>query len=374
MRLLIFVNDETTIYNFRREIIRAFNNKGYDVILCTPDGGHKIEIERCGCTVVNIEVSRHGTNPIQELKCIITFRHLIRQYRPDVVLTYTVKPNIYGSLACQMTRTPYINNITGLGTVLQSDSFLARIMLLLQKKAYRKSSYVFFQNQSNYQTLLEKGIITEGTPFEILPGSGVNLELHAFTPMREDDGIVKFIIVSRIREDKGYNEFFDAAEIIKKKYKNTEFHVVGWFEEESFRERVEELSKKGTIIFHGKQMQEEVHKLIVASDCVVLPSYHEGMANVLLEAASGGRPVIATSIPGCRETFDDGITGFGCEVGSSTSLAYAMERLINVPYMKRREMGFLGRKKMEKEFNRDYVAERYINCIEGIVGGENESL
>lgn len=366
MKLLLIVNDETTIYNFRREILRAFHVRGYDVTLCIPKGEHTKEIENCGCRIVNVEVDRHGTNPIRDLKFLKICLKQIKLIKPDVVLTYTVKPNIYGSIAAQFKGVPYINNVTGLGTVLQNNSMLARLMLKLQKFAYRKSACVFFQNKSNYRALLDKTVVSKTTPVEILPGSGVNLELHSFVPMRPDDGTVKFVIVSRIRADKGYNEFFDAATAIKAKYPNTEFHVIGWYEEEFYKQRIGELVDKGVIIYHGKQLQERVHSIVASCDCSVLPSYHEGMANVLLEAAATGRPVIASKVPGCEETFDEGTTGYGCAVKSAESLRCAIEKMILTPYAKRVEMGQMGRRKMEKEFDRSFVANRYIQCIEKI--------
>lgn len=362
-KILIFANDESTIYNFRREILKAFRKEDYEVVLCMPEGQHTQEIEECGCRIEPIEMSRHGTNPVQDLKLLSTCKKKIRQHHPDVVLTYTVKPNVYGSIACQLTKTPYINNVTGLGSVLQKESILTKILLLLQKFAYRKSSCVFFQNEDNCRVMQEKGVIGKNTPIEILPGSGVNLELHSYEPMPVDDGTVRFIIVSRIREDKGYNEFFDAAEQVKQEYPNTEFHVVGWYENDSFKKRVEELAASGVIVYHGKQVQEDVHKLVAACDCSVLPSYHEGMANVLLEAAATGRPVIATRIPGCKETFTEGETGFGCDVKSTSSLKKAMIKVYNLSYAEREQMGYKGREKMVAEFDRKFVAERYLKYI-----------
>lgn len=371
-RILIIANDESTIYNFRREIISAFSTHGYDVTLCFPEGDHTSEIERCGCRIVNISVSRHGTNPFAEIGFLLTCIKLIRRNNPSVVLTYTIKPNIYGSLACQITKVPYINNVTGLGSVFQSNSLLARILVKMQRKAYRKSSCVFFQNEANFKLMLEKGVVSNNTPYEILPGSGVNLTLHSFEPMRSYDGTIRFIIVSRIRKDKGFDEFFKAAEAIKKEYPECEFRIVGWYEEDQYKAQLDRLEGEGIVKYYGKKTQEEVHQLIVDSDCVVLPSYHEGMANVLLEAASSGRPVIASNIPGCKETFDEGITGFGCEVKNAESLKCAMLRMINSPYEKRAEMGRLGRVKMEKEFDRSFVADKYIKCIESISGQEND--
>lgn len=369
--ILIIANDELTIYNFRREILKAFYSHGFKVTVCIPKGNYTNEIELCGCKVINIAINRHGTNLFQDLKFLQSCIKIIKSYKPDIVLTYTVKPNIYGSLACQIMKTSYINNVTGLGSVLQKNSILAKIVLRLQKIAYRKSSCVFFQNKSNYEELLEQGVINNSILTEILPGSGVNLELYFFVPMRKADGMIKFIIVSRIRKDKGYGEFFEAAEIIKRKFPNTEFHVVGWFEEVFLKERMDELIRKGVVIYHGQQMQEEVHKLIGECDCVLLPSYHEGMANVLLEAASTGRPVIATNIPGCKETFDEGITGFGCEAKNVESLTNALEEFINTPYFQRVEMGKAGRKKMEKEFDRSIVAKKYISQINNILRRKN---
>jgi galacturonosyltransferase len=233
----------------------------------------------------------------------------------------------------------------------------------MQKYAYRKSSCVFFQNAKNCERLKQLGVITDKTPVQILPGSGVNLETQSFEPYPENDGITRFIIVSRIRIDKGYQEFLDAAEYVKNKYHNTEFHVVGWYEEEKLKNRVDNLNNKGIIIYHGQKLQAEVHQLIKNCNCLVHPSYHEGMANVLLEAAATGRPIIASNIPGCIEAFDEGVTGFGVEVQNSQSLIKAMEKFLNVPYQEQIKMGQLGREKMESEFNREFVAEMYIEQI-----------
>lgn len=362
-KVLILANDESTIIHFRKEILRTFIQQKFQVIVCYPLGEHAAELRQMGCETVNIAVSRHGKNVLQDLKLLRECKALIQQYKPDVVLTYTVKPNIYGSFACQSTKTPYINNITGLGSVLQSQSVLSKLILTLQKYAYKDSSCVFFQNSENYKSMLEAGVISPQTPVHILPGSGVNLQMQTYEEFPADDGITRFIIVSRVRADKGYNEFFDAAEKIKRNYPNTEFHVVGWYEEDALKQRVDELHDRGVIIYHGSKTQEEVHALIKNCSCLVHPSYHEGMANVLLEAAATGRPVIATDIPGCRETFEEGVTGFGCRVRDAESLAQAMEKLIHTPYDRQVEMGKRGRRKMEREFDRDFVAKAYIERI-----------
>lgn len=371
-KVLIFANDETTILNFRREIVSKFVEQGYDVLVCYPLSDHTDDIIALGCKVKNIAVSRHGTNILNDFRTMSDFKKIIKEYNPDIVLTYTVKPNIYGSFACQSKKVKYINNVTGLGTILQSNGFLSKLILKLQKKAYKKSSCVFFQNRDNYKRLNEVGVISSNTPVEILPGSGVNLEKQRFEEYPADDGVMRFLMVSRIRYDKGYKEYFDAAESIKEKYPNTEFHVIGWYEEETLSDRLNQLIDRGVITYHGKKLQEEVHKIMTKCDCIVHPSYHEGMANVLLEAAATGRPVIASNIPGCVETFDEGISGFGCNVKDSKSLEEAITKLINTSYSDRINMGKSGRIKMEKEFDRNIVANMYIEKIESLVRGSNK--
>lgn len=361
-KILILANDETTVIHFRKEIIKAFIENGHNVTVSYPLGKNTEEVSALGCKVCNIDVSAKGKNVIKDVNFFRECKKLIKSEKPDIVLTYTIKPNIYGSIACQRTNTPYINNVTGLGSVLQNQGKLSNLILKLQKIAYRKSSCVFFQNEDNRNKLQKIGVVSANTKTQVLPGSGVNLELHQFEPYPEQRNITKFILVSRVRRDKGYAEYMDAAECLKEKYPNTEFHAVGWYEDK-MDNRVDILNEKGVLIFHGPKSQEEVHQLIVEADCLVHPSYHEGMANVLMEAAAAGRPVIASIIPGCRETFEEGVTGFGCEVKSSESLIDTIEKFINTPYEKRVQMGKLGRKKMETEFDRKIVANYYLNQI-----------
>lgn len=363
-KILMLANDETTIYNFRREIVNAFANAGHEVVIAYPHGKHTDEIENLGCKTIHCEVSRHGTNIREDFKLFLQYVKLLKNETPDIVLTYTVKPNIYGSLACQIRKVPYLNNITGLGTVLQSDSIVAKLILFLQKCAYKKSTCVFFQNQDNYEQLKKKKVISDKHKVQILPGSGVNLKLHKFEEYPVDDGTTRFVFVSRIREDKGVEELFAAAMQVKELYPKTEFHVVGWYEEHKYEDKVRELVENEVIIYHGIKTQEEVHQLIKNGHCLIHPSYHEGMSNVLLEAAAAGRPVIASDIPGCKETFDEGKSGYGFEVKNAEMLTQSIIRFIQLPYEVKQEMGVYGRHKMEIEFDRNIVSRRYLDTIE----------
>lgn len=372
-KIVVIANDEKTIMNFRKEVLKSFVDNDYQVTVCCPAGKQSNEIKQIGCKFIDLSVSRRGKNILKDIKLIFDCKRVIKEEKPDIVLTYTIKPNIYGSLACKKLHIPYINNVTGLGSVFQSENLLSKLLIKLQKIAYTDSSCVFFQNSANRDKLIELGVVSENIKTQVLPGSGVNLTMHKYEDYPKDDGAIRFVLVSRVRADKGYGEYLDAAEYIKAKYPNTEFHAVGWYEEK-MDNRVEILHNKGTIVFHGEKTQQEVHEIIKSCQCLVHPSYHEGMANVMLEAAAAGRPVIGSDIPGCRETFDEGVTGFGCEVKSSKSLIEAIEKFLSLPYEQRIEMGKRGREKMEKEFDRNIVADMYLKQIRETIKSKEVSL
>lgn len=362
-KILILVNDNSTIYNFRRELLARLVNDHYKVFISVPSHPRNNEFVKMGCEVVETGINRFGTNPIQELGVVWKYIRLIWKVKPDVVLTYTGKPNIYGSLACQVCKVPYINNVTGLGSIFQSENLIKKIMLLLQKRAYRKSACVFFQNLGNKKYFEDQKIV--GTNTALLPGSGVNLDLHKLEPWPESE-IVRFIVVSRLRKDKGFDELFEAIPDVCKHYPNVEFHIAGWFEEEEYREPLEFMQKNFPVFYHGDQPQEKVHELIASCHCMIHPSWHEGMANVLLEAAATGRPCLTSNIHGCKEAIDEEITGFLFEVKNRQSLTAVMLKFLALPQEKKKEMGRAGRKKIEREFDRNFVINTYVEQIERI--------
>lgn len=369
-RVLILANDNSTIYNFRRELLQRLIEEKYDVIISLPANERNKIFREMGCSVEETPISRFGTNPIKEILSIKNYVSLIREVSPNVVLTYTAKPNIYGSLACQICNVPYINNITGLGSVFQTENLIKKIMIVLQKKAYKKSQCVFFQNSSNKEYFEKSNIV--GTNTDLLPGSGVNLELHQFEPYPKYNEKIRFISVSRVRKDKGFDELFEAIKAISKKTDNIEFHIVGWYEDDDYKEKLEFMQKNYPVKYHGSKSQEEVHRLIADCHCLIHPSHHEGMANVLLEASATGRPCIASNIPGCKEALDDGITGFLFDVKNSDNLISVIQRFMNLNYEDKLEMGVLGRKKMESEFDRQIVVNRYLEEIKKVIGEMQE--
>ena len=346
------------------ELIERFIAEGFEVVISVPEDERNTAFIERGCEVVTAPISRHGTNPLAELKLIRIYKKQIKEVKPDCVLTFTVKPNIYGSIAAAAKGIPYINNVTGLGSVLQTESLLKKLMMKLQKYGYRKSSCVFFQNQGNLDYFRSRGIVKGHTA--LLPGSGVNLDLHTFSDYPSEAETVDIAIISRLRQDKGYDEFFEMTKRILPDAPKVRFHIVGWVEEERYQAVLDGLKDEPRIICHGELTQQEVHDVISKCHCVCHPSYHEGMANVLMEAAAAGRPALASDIPGCREVIDDGRTGFTFAVQSADALADAVKKFLAQNEDEHRAMGKAARQKMEREFDREIVISKYLKEIQAV--------
>lgn len=356
-KIMILANNDVGLYRFRRELIEILL-KQYEVHVVLPYGEFIDDFIEMGCYYHSVEFCRRGTNPIHDLKLLEKYKSLIRTIKPFAVLTYTIKPNIYGGMACATLGIPYITNITGLGSAVESTGILSKITTTLYKYALRKSQKVFFQNSANLAFMKSKNIVKEN--YGLLPGSGVNLVEHCFHPYPQETDNLIFLFIGRVMKDKGIEELFEAAARIKSEYKYVAFKIIGSYEDD-YNETLTKLSEDGIVEFLG--YQNNVHSLIAQSHCTILPSYHEGTANVLLESAACGRPIIATNVPGCRETFDEGISGFGCEVRNAESLYLKIKDFIELPHEKREEMGKFGRLKMEREYDRQIVIDAYIKEI-----------
>lgn len=367
MRVLILANNDIGLYKFRKELLQELLYPGtyikgrkappVQVYIAVPDGDYINLLKKMGCSVIKTPIDRRGANPIKDLKLMNMYRAIIDKIKPDCVLTYTIKPNIYGGFLCGIKRIKYISNITGLGTAIESNDFMSRIILVMYKIAICKSNTVFFQNDKNRLFFKEHKIVKEGY---ILPGSGVNLDEHKFEEYPQDENL-KFLFIGRIMKDKGIDEFLGCATHIKKRYPYICFDMLGDFDEERYRSKVEKLQKDGVINYYGQQ--DDVHSFIKTHHATILPTYHEGLSNVLLESASAGRPVIATDIPGCKEAFDDGVTGIGFKPKSQESLIRAVENFISLPYERKRQMGIAAREKIIREFDRKIVINAYLNAM-----------
>ncbi|WP_416147682.1 glycosyltransferase family 4 protein [Salipaludibacillus sp. HK11] len=361
-RVLILVNHDVVIYNFRKELVQQLLRDGYKVYISSPYGKKIESLIDMGCEYVETNIERHGTNIISDLKLISEYRKMIKRVRPEVVLSYTIKPNIYGGMACKSLQVPYIATITGLGTALEKKGLMQKILVLLYKLALKDIQTLFFQNKEN-MSFFEQNKIAKYS-HKLVPGSGVNLEEFTLKKYPDERDELKILFIGRIMKEKGIEELAQAAKLVEESKRKCIFEAVGFYEED-YTDKAKELEKLNIIKFHG--VQDNVKEFIEDCNAVILPSYHEGMANVLLEAASMGRPIIASSIPGCEETFDEGVTGFGLEPKNVDSLVQAINKFIDLPYNKKKSMGVLAREKVENEFDRNEVVLSYLNEIENVV-------
>ncbi len=312
-----------------------------------------------GCEMLPVMINRHGTNPLNEIKLLLFYYRVCRKIKPDIVLTYTIKPNVYGGLVASLLGIPYICTITGLGTVFNKNGFIACVAKLMYKVALKHAKCVVFQNQANLDYMVKNHIISGR--YVLVNGSGVNTEQFSYIQYPPDDSFINILFVGRLMKDKGIIELFRAAKILDEKgYRNVKFQVIG-FCEDDFKKQLESLDLSPDIEMCG--YQENVIPYIANAHAVVLPSYHEGMSNSLLEAASCGRPLIASDIPGCREIIDNYQTGIMCKPRDVDSLVSALVDFIELPYEEKRQMGIRGRKKVERTFDRRTIVDTYKKII-----------
>lgn len=358
MKFLIITNHSYMLWQFRRELIAELQTKG-EVVLSMPFVGHEEDFEKMGCKCIETKVDRRGINPKTDLKLYNIYRKLLKTEKPDMVITYSIKPNVYAGFACREMKIPYCVNVQGLGTAFQKQP-IASVVTLMYKVALKKAKVVFFENKANADEFAKRNI-TPGHQQRILNGAGVNLDVYNEQPYPSEEDDIHFLFLGRIMKEKGVDELFVAAENLKKKYgKKVVFDLVGFFEDE-YKEKVEKLVEDGVVVFHG--FQSEPRPFYGMSHCVVLPSYHEGMSNVLLEAASTGRALITSDIPGCREVVDEGVNGYLCEKMNVGSLEGCLERFLSLSMEQRREMGISGRKKVEAEFDKKMIVEETVEAI-----------
>jgi len=365
--VLIIGNDFITIYNYRKELVNYILSK-YNVIILIPKDERSQYFEDLGCIVENLIISRFGMNPFSEIKTIKCIKKAIEKYNPLVCLTFTIKPNIYVGIATRTNKVPFIANITGIGTKLYKKGIFSTALFFLLRYSLKNASFIFFQNKSNMDLFKTKKVSSKNNNYVLIPGSGINVQEYEYSKIMPKN-ITKFVTVARLRKDKGYDELFDAIKIVYECNKNVEFHIVGWSEDDSYLKKIEKLSKIYPIIYHGNKSKVEVKLIMKECDCLIHPSYHEGMSNVMLEASALGRPCIASNIPGCKEIVNDEISGFLFEVKNSIELSNKVLKFIQLDYIKKNEMGLNARKHVEVNFSINKVIEKYMDAIEKIEKG-----
>lgn len=352
-RILVLANNDVGLYRFRKDLLAALLGAGHEVYISLPDGGFVSELVQLGCRFIDTPIERRGMNPIHDSKLFHQYRAILKEVKPDLVLTYTIKPNIYGGLACRMAHIPYAVNITGLGSAIENGGWLKKFVLALYKPALKGARVIFFENTGNRDTLAATGVVPKGRDV-VLNGAGVNLEDYPYQSYPQE-GAVRFLFVGRVMHEKGVDELFAAAKRMKQEYGDgVEFHIVGSFEE-GYKSLMDELEKDVVVKYHG--YQSDMKRFYAMASCVVLPSYHEGMSNVLLEAAASGRPLITSDIPGCREAVEDGNSGYLCPAKDANALYGAMQRVMELSVEQRSEMGRRGRERMQALFCKRMIVE-----------------
>jgi glycosyltransferase involved in cell wall biosynthesis len=368
--VLIALNTAWNLANFRAGLIRALIDANYEVIAVAPPDVHVERVTALGCRYVPLQMDNQGTHPGRDLLLVWRFYWLLRRERPDVFLGYTVKPNVYGSLAAHALGIPVVNNIAGLGAVFINNSWLTRLVRGLYRAALSRSRKVFFQNNDDRALFIDGGMVKKEIT-DRLPGSGIGLSHFAAVAMPPVNAPVRFLLIARMLWDKGVGEFVEAAKFLKSRAISAEFCLLGFLDVKNpaaiSREQVDEWVKDEFVNYLGET--DDVRPHIAAASCVVLPSfYREGVPRALLEAAAMGRPIITTDAVGCREVVDDGLNGYLCKVRDAADLADKMERFIALSLEQRAEMGRRGREKAVCEFDEQIVINKYLDTVANITG------
>lgn len=357
MKILVATNHSYMFYRFRKELVEALMRE-HEVILSTPFVGHEDDLQAMGLRCINTQINRRSINPLKDMKLLRTYQKMLDEIQPDLVITYSIKPNIYMGSACKKAGIPYCTNVQGLGTAFEKP-LLSSVVSVMYRSALRKARTVFFENEENAQFFLKRKIISSAQA-RVLPGAGINLYEYPYVPV-QDDGVCSFLFVGRIMKEKGVDEFFAAAKTLKAEFgERVSFDIVGFYED-AYKETVEKLVDDGIVNFHG--FQSNVHPFYEKTDCVVLPSYHEGMSNVLLEGAATGRPLITSDISGCREAVEDGVSGYLCKPQDVDGLCAAMQKCVCSSHEERENMGKIGRTRMEKHFSKQAVVAATIQAL-----------
>lgn len=359
MKILILANNDVGLYKFRKELIQELIRQGNRVIVSVPDGELIPDIRKLGVKVILTAVDRRGINPLTDMKLLMSYFRMEVTLKPDLVITYTIKPNVYGGLVSRILRIPYAENITGLGTTFQTDNLIKKLVCFLYKISSKHANVVFFENEGNKQIFLDNHLIREEQACR-LNGAGVNLEEYPYTEYPDENEPIRFLFIGRVMKEKGVDELFEAARRIKKEYPDVLFDIVGPMEDE-YDSVLKKLEEDGIITYYG--YQKDVRPFIARCHCFVLPSWHEGMANTLLEAGAMGRPLITSRIHGCMEAVEDGKSGYLCWVKNSQYLYRMLIGFIDLSYEQKRNMGSNSMRCITKLFDKKEIIKRTLQYL-----------
>lgn len=359
MKIVILANNSGGLYGFRKELIETFVEKDNSVVALTPFDDMVSELKNIGIKLIETPIDRRGINPIKDISLYHKYKKKLKILKPDLVITYTIKPNIYGGFACQLLKIPYAVNITGLGTAFQKDGLLRKLVTLMYKISLKMAKTVFFENFENMQIFLDEKIIKKEQGF-LLNGAGVNLNHYSLLEYPLDCEITRFLFIGRVMKEKGIDELFEAMKKLISDGVKCSLDIVGNYEED-YADQIKKYESDGWLHYRG--FQKDVRLFIENCHCFVLPSWHEGMANTNLECAASGRPLITSNIAGCREAVVNGESGFLVENQNVNSLYEAMKEFTKLSYDERKAMGLVGRKHMVDVFDKKKVIEETIYAL-----------
>jgi glycosyltransferase involved in cell wall biosynthesis len=362
MRIAIVINASWNIYNFRMGLIQNFLETGHEVYAIAPPDEYSELLVKAGCHYIPVDLDNKGSHPLKDLAYTVSLYKVYKTIKPDAILHYTIKPNIYGTIAASLLGLKAINNVSGLGTVFLRDNFTSKFAHFLYRLTFIFPEKVFFQNPDDRNLFIQRGLVKE-TITDVLPGSGINLQKFRPLPFQRNNTFT-FLLIARLLYDKGIVEYIEAIQALKKRGIHAHFQLLG-FKDMSSSGIPEVLLNKwiasGLVEYLG--ITDNVTHFINLADCVVLPSYREGTPRTLLEAAALAKPLIATRVPGCTEIVEHGYNGFLCEMKNAADLARQMYKMAKLDDSTLQVMGEASRQKVEEKFNETLVIDKYMEAL-----------
>lgn len=358
MKILILANNSLGLYRFRGALIGKLL-ESHTVYASSPRNDCFDELERMGVHMIETPIDRRGTDPLTDIKLYRTYRRMMRDIQPDLVITYTIKANVYGGYAARRAHIPYAVNVTGIGTAFQKRGALRWVAAQLNRVGLKGASVVFFENAANRDVFCQLRMVPPRV-CHVLHGAGVDVESFTPSPYPSDDGGVRFLFIGRVMREKGMDELFASMRRLRAAGSTCTLHIVGECEDD-YREAIRQGEAEGWLTDHGYRT--DVRPFIADAHCLVLPSYHEGMANVNLEAASMCRPLITSRIPGCMEAVREGESGYLCAPRDVDSLSEQMLAFLQLSQAEREAMGRSGRAHMETVFDKRKVVSDTLEAL-----------
>ena len=366
--IAIVVNTSWNVYNFRLGLLQALQKTGYKIIVIAPNDEYSNKFKSFGFEYHDVAINNKGTQPVEDIRLIYNLHKIYKNIRPDIVLHFTIKPNIYGTIAASLLGIPVVNNIAGLGTLFVNEDFITKIAKMLYKFSQARANHIFFQNNDDLDQFIQDSLV-DSKKCNVLPGSGI--DTNKYLPREKTYSEKKvFLLIARMLWEKGVGEYVEAARVIKSNHKNIEFQLLGFLDVDNrsaiSKDQMQEWMNEGVIDYLGST--DDVSTFISKADCIVLPSfYREGTPRSLLESASMAKPIITTDNTGCRDVVDHGISGYLCKVRDSNDLACKMELFLKLSDKEKDDMGNMGRVKMLAEFDESIVIDKYLNVIDEVL-------